>query len=150
MKLFIVFLVLVIAGGAYLFLNKTRESLGTAAMSVGNKQIQVEIASTPVQQALGLSGRETLCQNCGMVFTYSRPGFHRFTMKGMNFPLDMIFIHRGVIVEIHEAIAQPKSGELPIIIQNTEQADMVLEVNDGFVWRNKIKKGYKVVLNPNP
>ncbi|OGE98708.1 MAG: hypothetical protein A3J05_04585 [Candidatus Doudnabacteria bacterium RIFCSPLOWO2_02_FULL_48_13] len=143
---FVIFIVLLLLGGGLYYLHAAREQLAVATLTIKNKEIQIEIADSLAAQALGLSGRQSLCADCGMLFIYDRPKFQRFTMRDMNFPLDMIFIDKGKIVEIREAIPNPKSGGSPVIIQSANQADAVLEVNDGFVWKNKIKVGDMVVL----
>ncbi|OGE79204.1 MAG: hypothetical protein A2751_04390 [Candidatus Doudnabacteria bacterium RIFCSPHIGHO2_01_FULL_46_14] len=148
MKYFIIILILLIAGGVYYFQKQTQD-LEVADFQVGNKQIKVEIADTIAKQAQGLSGRDSLCLDCGMLFTYQKPKFQRFTMQGMRFPLDMIFIENGKIVEIREGLRYPENGEEPVIIQSSFESDMVLEVNEGFVWRNRLQVGESAVLTRN-
>lgn len=145
MKYFILILILLGAGGWY-YLDKHRQNIETAEFLVGPKEIEVEIADTLPKQIQGLSGRPSLCDDCGMVFTYDNPRFHLFTMKGMNFPLDMIFIENGEIVEIREGVRYPEGSEEPRLIESSTEADMVLEVNSGFARANGLKIGDPAVL----
>ena len=110
-------------------------------MTIGGKRISVEVADTIPKQILGLSGRESLCSNCGMVFVYRNPQIQNFTMNGMKFPLDIIFVRDGRIVEMSVNIPFPKPGKQPITVRNREDADLVLEVNAGFVFEHKLKVG---------
>ncbi|MDP3993553.1 MAG: DUF192 domain-containing protein [Candidatus Doudnabacteria bacterium] len=140
-KIIIFALALVLAVAAvYYFQLRGREN-PTSVLTIGAKKISVEIAETIPKQILGLSGRESLCADCGMVFAYRNPQTQNFTMKGMNFPLDMIFIRDGRIVEIRANVPFPKSGEEPVVVRSREDADMVLEVNAGFVFKNSLKVG---------
>jgi UDP-GlcNAc:undecaprenyl-phosphate GlcNAc-1-phosphate transferase len=52
----------------------------------------LEAAKTPEEQARGLSNRDSLCGNCGMLFEFSDPGLHSFWMKDMRFSLDVIWL----------------------------------------------------------
>src|SRR3989344_1145103 len=147
MKIFILlmFLALLVAGGVYYY-QKDTQDLQTADLRIGDKQIKVELADTLPKQIQGLAGRDSICFDCGMVFVYDRPQFHLFTMQGMRFPLDMVFIDQGRIVEIREGLRYPENGEAPLTIQSSVEAGMVLEVNEGFVYRNRLKVGDSVNL----
>lgn len=148
MKYFILLLVLIVGGGIYYFRygGKNRE---IAELAVGGVKIQAEIADEFHEQALGLSGRESLCADCGMLFIFERPRLQRFTMSGMRFPLDMIFIEGGKISEIRSWIGNPRAGEDPQIVESMSEASMVLEVNAGFAGQHDLKTGDRVVLQKN-
>lgn len=145
MKLFIIILILLAAGGWY-YVDKNRQNFKTTELVIGKKQIKVEIADTLPRQIQGLSGRASLCDDCGMVFIFEKPRFHLFTMKGMKFPLDMIFITGGAIVEIREGVRYPENGEEPQLIESSEEADIVLEVNSGFARAHELMVGDRAVL----
>jgi len=136
---FLAALLLGLAGIYYFVLRDTKNN--SSVITVGGKRISVEVVDTIPKQILGLSGRESLCSNCGMVFVYHNPQIKNFTMKGMKFPLDIIFIRDGRVVETSTNIPFPKSGEEPVIVRNREDADLVLEVNAGFVFKNSLKVG---------
>lgn len=145
MKLVIIFVALLVGIGWY-FYDKNRQSVETGEFVIGGRSLTVEIADSLPKQIQGLSGREELCDDCGMIFTYDRPKFQTFTMKGMRFPLDMIFIEGGRIAEIREGIRYPEAGEEPQVVTSTVQADMVLEVNSGFSRTHGLKVGDRAVL----
>ena len=54
--------------------------------------IRAEVAQTPAERRLGLAGRLSLPAGTGMLFVFDFPGFHRITMQGMNFPLDLLWL----------------------------------------------------------
>lgn len=106
---------------------------------VGSSRIQVEKALTPWERARGLSGRQQLAANAGMLFEFNQMGYHPFWMKGMNFPLDFIWISEDKVVGITEAVPITQME-----IKPPQPIDKVLEVNSGFVARYKIKVGDKL------
>lgn len=65
---------------------------------LGNKNFYSEIVSGPSKMYRGLGGRNDLCSSCAMLFRFSNSGKHAFWMKGMNFPLDIIWIMDNEIV----------------------------------------------------
>lgn len=121
----------------FYFTNNMNES---TVLKINDMEISVEIADDLPEQTMGLSGRDSLCEDCGMLFVYRDPQIQRFWMKDMKFPLDFIFIKENKVVDIFEDIPVPVDSEIPRI-QSREPADMVLEVNKGFVERNSIRVG---------
>jgi len=138
-------------------------------LTVGNKKILVEIADTPQKKQQGLSGREKLKDNQGMLFDFSDvdnalPGFW---MKQMKFDLDLIWIKNnpstvstgaqggeqsrttgsGRIVGITADVPHPQSEDdkLPLYYP-PGPVDQVLEVNAGWSRENGIKIGDEVKL----
>lgn len=116
-------------------------------LRVGKAEIFVEIADEPVEQYQGLSGRDPLCHDCGMLFIFDEPQIQNFSMRGMKFPLDFIFIGEGKVVETRENIPHPQAGEPYQHIQSQKPADMVLEVNAGFTAKNNIKTGSSISID---
>ena len=110
---------------------------------IGNTHIQAEKAVSSWEKARGLSGRQKLAADAGMLFIYSQPGHYPFWMQGMNFNLDFVFIKDKAVVDIRENIPSPQAGEQPVTITPNQPVDSVLEVNSGFVAKHKIKIGDK-------
>ncbi|MDR3582263.1 MAG: DUF192 domain-containing protein [Candidatus Pacebacteria bacterium] len=116
----------------------------------------IELATTTVAQARGLSYRASLGADDGMLFVFGRPGVQRFWMIGMNFPLDMIWIGDdgaggSKVLGFAENAPAPASGtqawSLPIY-SSPDGVDKVLEVNAGSVAKYHIKVGDKVTIAP--
>jgi uncharacterized membrane protein (UPF0127 family) len=59
---------------------------------IAGVRLSVEVADTPAERGRGLSGREMLPENSGMLFVFDTPGRYGFWMYGMKFPLDIIWI----------------------------------------------------------
>lgn len=114
---------------------------------VGEKVVQVEIMQTEAEREKGLSGRPSLCQNCGLLFLFDSPNYYPFWMKEMYFDIDMIWIANDKVVEITDNAKAPPPEEFESPRQTyTSQvpADKVLEVNAGWAKKNGIKIGDEV------
>lgn len=113
--------------------NKRKEVVD---ITVGSLSYRAEVSRDTATRARGLSGRESLCQSCAMLFVFPTPGRQSFWMKDMQFPLDILWISDGVIV-YKESDVSPTSKEIlsPEVI-----SDMVLEINPN----PRIKAGDRV------
>ena len=120
-------------------------------ITVGNIKIQVEIAKTDVERREGLSKKESLGDEEGMLFVFPQMNIQPpFWMKDMSFPIDIIWIDDGKVVQIDEDIPAPEANapdeELTLYTVN-QPIDYVLEVKAGFVEKNNIEKGDSVELS---
>lgn len=87
----------------------------------------VEVADTQRTQARGLGGRASLCESCGMLFLFEQPGARAFWMKGMQFPLDIVWLLDGTVVYIERHV----SADSELVYRPGVLANQVLEVNAG-------------------
>lgn len=107
--------------------------------------INVEIADSAEEHAIGLMLRTELAQNAGMLFIFDDEKQRGFWMKNTKIPLDIIFMDSdGVIIDI-------KENFLPCTTENCEiyyslPASSALEVNAGFVKDNSIAIGQAVTF----
>ncbi len=121
------------------------QPLSTTTVTINDHQLTVELAVTADQQAQGLSGRDSLATNTGMLFVFTPPAQVPFWMKDMKFPLDFVWIKDGTIVQIDRKIAPSATGtptdQLPLITPN-QPVDDVLEINanaaDSFAIGDKV------------
>ena len=138
MTKWIIFILLLLAVGYFVAQKAFMPTNKTLAIGYYT-QIQIEIADNLAKQVQGLSGRDSLCENCGMLFVYANPQILRFWMKDMKFPLDIIFIKDQKVSEIFEYVPVPQPGKEIPWVQSSEYTNAVLEVNAGFVSTNRIK-----------
>jgi uncharacterized membrane protein (UPF0127 family) len=117
-------------------------SLPTESLTVGNAHLTVEVATTPAEQEFGLSYRNSLAPEAGMLFTFATASRQGFWMKGMNFPLDFIYSRAGRVVQLKENVS---SAGIPVPFFPDEDIDSVIEVNAGWIVSHGIKVGDKVV-----
>ncbi len=108
-------------------------------ISIGGKVLNLEVVWTQTDREKGLSGRRKLAGNTGMLFVFEKPRLYSFWMKGMNFPIDIIWLDGdGQVIYIKEK-AEPSS--YPQSYAPDSPAQMVLETNAGFVASAGIKIG---------
>ncbi len=107
---------------------------------------EVEVASTEAQRVAGLSNRTSLEAEKGMLFVFSQAGNYPFWMKGMNFPLDIIWIAKNGTVVFIERNAQPCTTTECIPIDPQKNVSYVLEVNAGIASSIGLKVGDKVEI----
>jgi len=110
-------------------------------LQVGNTQVAVEVRDTEEGRDQGLSNREKLAEDEGMLFVFDQPGIYGFWMKGMKFPLDFVWIKDNAVAEITEDV---EVGRMDI--RPKEAVDKVLEVNSGWVKQNNVRVGDKIKL----
>lgn len=130
--LFLVTLIFYIQSNVYSFRGNMIKKV-----ELGGKIFRFEIVNSPNKMILGLSGRKKICIHCGMLFVFSENKNHSFWMKNMKFPLDIIWLEKGVIKKIEKNIP----ADSPHIFSPNTDSDIVLEVNGGTVERLNIKEG---------
>lgn len=72
----------------------------SAQATVGDRQIQLEVARTPEQQAMGLMFRSELADDRGMLFEFELARPVNFWMRNVLIPLDMVFLLDGEVQAI--------------------------------------------------
>lgn len=120
-------------------------------LEIRGTKLKVEIADTQSKRSKGLSGREALASDEGMLFIFDRADKYPFWMKGLNFPLDFIWIREDKVVDLLPQASPPAPGQsdesLPIYSSRIE-VDKVLEVSAGIIQRLGIQIGDTIVLRP--
>lgn len=98
---------------------------------IGDKRFQVEVAYTDEEKEKGLSNRESLDPDKGMLFIWEEPETVSMWMKDTKIPLDLIFIDGELVVTaIHQGIP--------------DSEDILEEDNTAFVLELNINSGVKV------
>jgi uncharacterized membrane protein (UPF0127 family) len=108
-------------------------------------QIQLEVAQTPQQQAMGLMYRQALPDNRGMLFNFPSPQPVSFWMKNVPVALDMVFLRQGVVQYV-EASAPPCTTEPCPTYGPRTLIDQVIELRSGRAAELNLKKGDKVTI----
>lgn len=114
-------------------------------ISLKDLPLLVEMAQTPKQWESGLAGRTSLGELEGMLFTFPTPHVPVFWMKNMHFPLDMIWISGGKIVDITYSAPVETSDKLPTYSPRIP-VDMVLETAAGWAEANHLQLGDQLSL----
>lgn len=151
----VTFLIVIILGSLYIsFRSDLRQlpipgphSSQQRRIKINDVVIKVDVADTPQLRSRGLGGKDSLPLDQSMLFVFPEAKKYQFWMKGVKFPLDMIFIADAKIVDIIKNVPTVPNGtndEGIIRYQSIIPVNMVLEVNAGFVDRHSIKIGDNV------
>ena len=115
----------------------------TAKTEISKEIIELEVAQTPKQQALGLMFRESLPANRGMLFPFPKPQIARFWMKNVAISLDMIFLYEGEIKAIAANVPPCTADPCPVYGPDT-LIDRVLELRGGRAKELDLKIGERL------
>jgi hypothetical protein len=116
------------------------------SVQIAGQNVKVDLALTEAEQAQGLSGRQSLAPNTGMLFVFAEPGKYLFWMKDMNFPIDMIWLApQGGGADSKAKVIYIKKNASPKLYPETYgpsvDAKYVLEVPAGFSDENNLQVG---------
>ena len=117
----------------------------SAVVSIGNATYSVDLAISPEERQQGLSGREHMPLDAGMLFVFEEERQLNFWMKEMHFPLDIIWIDAQCrLVEVAANVPTPPpnadNNDIPRV-RSPSPARYVLELNAGEAARNGFQPG---------
>lgn len=140
-------LTIVLCGVFVILIVATSIPKGKQRIQIGSKTLHVIVANTTQLRNNGLSNSKKLPENEGMLFIFDAPNTYQFWMKDMNYDLDFIYIRDGKVVGLIENVPAPKNNKGNVaIVASPVPFTQVLEVNSGFIKKNKISVGQKVKL----
>ncbi len=137
-------LAFILIGLGYLvfFVSGSLKDDSKIEMGLNSKTYQIEVVDTNAKKTKGLSDRESLCEECGMLFVYEKPGIYNFWMKDMNFPIDIIWLNESKeIVFIKEDLSP---DTFPNSFGTNLKSQYVLEFNAGFAEEHGLKFGDRI------
>lgn len=117
----------------------------SAKAIIAGQEIQLEVARTPSEQAMGLMYRKSLPKNRGMLFPFNPPQPVNFWMKNTLIPLDMVFLHKGVVKAIATNVPPCTSDPCPTYGPGTT-IDQVIELRGGRASELGLKVGDRVTI----
>lgn len=113
-------------------------------ITIKNQDYYLEVAQSSSQKSQGLSGRDQLCSNCGMLFVFNKEGIYPFWMKNTQIPLDMIWINaNNQIVKIVTVLETNSEKNY----SNEQPAKYVIELNANEAFKLDLKIGDTVPLS---
>jgi len=111
---------------------------------INGKELRVEIAHTPDTRMCGLSKRQTLGDDAGMLFVFPNNRPRTFWMKDTFIPLSIAFLNQaGQILRVHDM----QADQTHITYSSIEPARYALEVNQGWFSLHDIQPGDTVILD---
>ena len=109
-------------------------------LQAGMHQMQVQVAATPDQRAIGLMHRAEMPQVEGMLFAFEQATQQCFWMKNTLLPLTAAFIaDDGTIVNLADMKPQTTDAHC-----SDQPVRWVLEMNQGWFAKRGIKAGFKL------
>jgi uncharacterized protein len=123
------------------FVDEQEETVIIINAQLAGQDIVLEIADDSFSRAIGLSGREDLQENHGMIFVYEYEveGLS-FWMKDTLIPLDMLFLNKDLeIVHIFENVPICEEDPCPLYTYDGF-ALYVIELNAGWVGKHGVQE----------
>ena len=108
------------------------------------EEIPVEVADTLKKRSLGLGQRTSLKKGWGMLFVFEKRKPHRFWMKDMQFPLDIIWLDNHRIVHIIHNAKPANSRDEPEVMTSQVPVNFVLEIAAGRAEKLRLKTGQRM------
>jgi uncharacterized membrane protein (UPF0127 family) len=111
--------------------------------------INAEMADTPEKRTKGLGYRDSLATDSGMFFNHENTQKYTYWMKGMRFPIDIMWILDDEIVDLIQNVPAPVQGQSDDTLERYSSVvpvNNVLETNAGFVQKFGISPGDKIIL----
>ncbi|NES04997.1 MAG: DUF192 domain-containing protein [Okeania sp. SIO2F4] len=120
----------------------------TAKAQISGQIINLEVAKTPKEQAMGLMYRTELADDRGMLFSFDPPRKVDFWMKNCQISLDMIFIRSGVVKAIALDVPPCLADPCPVYGSGVP-VDRVIEVRGGRITELGLKVGDRIIITKN-
>jgi uncharacterized membrane protein (UPF0127 family) len=118
----------------------------SARVRIADRQIELEVAKTPEQQAMGLMYRTSLPDDRGMLFEFKPARWVNFWMKNCKISLDMIFLREGVVTAIEAAAPPCNADPCPTYGPDT-MVDRVIELRSGRAAELGVKVGDRIEID---
>ena len=142
---YLILALMVLVFAASMFLNK-KDTSSYKKIIIGNVVVKAEIAALLTEKQKGLSSRNFMRKNSGMLFIFSQPDFYPFWMKDMKFPIDIIWLDENLqIINIEKNITP---DTFPKKFMPRLPAKYALEINAGWSDKNKVKEGVNIKVKP--
>jgi uncharacterized membrane protein (UPF0127 family) len=110
---------------------------GGKYLVIGDAKLKILLSDTEEERSLGLSGREKLDKNQGMLFMFGENNHHGIWMKDMKFSIDIIWLNSKF--QVVDFISDVSPESYPTVFKPKKLSKYVLEVNSGFIKENGIK-----------
>lgn len=123
--------------------SKTPPAIPRAMINQQTIYLEIADAQSKIQQ--GLSSRENLPEDWGMLFVFKKTANYTFWMSQMKFDLDFVFLKNDQVVALREKVPHPQAEEPPITIQIPEKFNRVLELNSGTIAKLSVKVNDQII-----
>lgn len=127
--------------------------LRTIRVQIGDRAITVEVADEPSERTRGLSGRDALPRDGGMLFVWDQPAEYTLWMKDMRIPLDFVWLDasKRVIKITADVPHQPGATDAELVRYTSGPGVLyAIELNAGAAARLGIAVGDVLVFDERP
>jgi uncharacterized membrane protein (UPF0127 family) len=137
---------------ASIWVRDADERLPTVHIETPNGQVVVEVADTPSSRSSGLAGRDALLGFDGLLLKWKEPGRHPIWMKGMRFPLDLLWIDAdGRVVAALTDVPPCSADPCPLYEPSgSDRSVAVLELPANAAARHGLAEGASVSIRDLP
>jgi len=146
LTLFLIAVAAVAAGGLLVdeirHLGAPEETTVTVVAENGTERgtLEVRVAASFRERYVGLSRTDSLGPDEGMLFVHEQAANHSFVMRGMSFPIDIVFVGEDRrITRIHHA-----EVEEPPLTEYRGEAKWTIEAPENWTARNNVSVGDRV------
>ena len=110
----------------------------------GVVSLRIEYATTSAARERGLSGREIIPNDYGMLFVFPKDDKYGFWMKDMLIPIDMFWLDsKGHVISVVSDVA---TSSYPNVFYPAVPARYVLETVAGFARSHSVATGTVLML----
>jgi uncharacterized protein len=122
--------------------QSNKERYHQAKVDIDGFEILADVAYTDEQLEKGLSIKDNLNEDEGMLFIFQNEGQHNFWMNKMKFPIDILWLDAaGKVVHI-ESNLQPCTSKPSCTVYEPQKKSLyVLETVAGFAEKHQVEIG---------
>lgn len=143
--IFILLISFLVLTSLYFIFKKDVNDEPDASIKINDTILEVEIAKTRKEHYTGLSNRDEIKDDSGMLFIFDSKKERSFVMRDMMFSLDIIFIDEDTIVTVYKNTPFSKESQ-NILYKSLVPIDKVLELKGGLFDYYNFKIGDKIKI----
>lgn len=113
-------------------------------VKVDRSTVTAPVAASLTTQAKGLGGTPSITDEQGMLFVFEQSTLQEFWMKGVNYPIDIVWIDGETVSEVTPNVqpAEPNTADESLPRYKPQYpVNRVLEVPAGWAARHNIQPG---------
>lgn len=126
-----------------IIVSKNTQSTKTKVI-INNKTFNVYVAKSEIEKQIGLSSKNKISPNQGMLFLFDKPDYYSFWMKEMKFSIDIIYIENNKVITVISDVKPPTDSKSLLIYKPKKKSDMVIEINAGLAKKYNIREGTSI------
>lgn len=133
-----------------LFSCREKAVSGYCFLEINGRTVKVEMVSSPEKRAEGLSGRNKLGKDSGMLFVFPYEDIHVFWMKDCFIDLDIAFIDASLTVKEISTMKKEPAGTPDAQLARyypRSKVKYALEMNAGWFGKNQVLPESKITIN---